>query len=346
MRRRNRPAQDSSNKTPDRRQMGQRRQRQNLRHDSTRPPAKSSPTWPRPTRPTSTRPSRRPGGRLKAGPWQQMSAAERGRLLNRLADLIEEQQRGTGGPRNAQQRQTDQRFLERRLAADHRLLPLLRRLDRQNSRQDDPGQRAVFLLHAARAGRRRRADHPLELSAVDAGVEAGSGAGVRLHRRDEAGRADAALGASRGRADLGGRFSARRREPAAGLRTDRRPGHLAAPGNRQGGLHRLDRSRPPDHGGRRADQPQAGDARAGRQEPEHRLCRHRSRRGRAGLALRPVLQPGAVLLRREPAVRRAVDPRKVRRQDRWPSPRTARWATRSIRPPSKGRRSPTSSSRK
>ena len=47
-------------------------------------------------------------------------------------------------------------------------------------------------LHAARAGRRGRADHPLEFPAADGGVEAWPRAGHRLHRRAQAGRADAA----------------------------------------------------------------------------------------------------------------------------------------------------------
>ena len=39
------------------------------------------------------------------GPWPKMNASERGRLLNKLADLIEAEQGGTGRPRIARQRQ-------------------------------------------------------------------------------------------------------------------------------------------------------------------------------------------------------------------------------------------------
>ena len=63
-----------------------------------------------------------------------------------------------------------------------------------------------------------------------------------------------------------------------------------------------------------AEHAQARHARAGRQEPQHRLRRRRSRRGRRRLALRPVLQPGPMLLRRQPAVRRGEGPRQVRRE--------------------------------
>ena len=41
-------------------------------------------------------------------------------------------------------------------------------------------------VHAARARRRLRTDHSVELSASDAGVEAGPRSRVRVHRRDEA----------------------------------------------------------------------------------------------------------------------------------------------------------------
>ncbi len=62
-------------------------------------------------------------------------------------------------------------------------------------------------------------------------------------------------------------------------------------------------------------QPEARQPGAGRQEPEHRLRRRRPRRRRRGRVLRPVLQPGPVLLRRQPAVRRGEGPRRVRRED-------------------------------
>ena len=48
------------------------------------------------------------------------------------------------------------------------------------------------LLHAQGAGRRVRADHPLELPAADGGLEDRPGAGGGLHDRPQARRADAA----------------------------------------------------------------------------------------------------------------------------------------------------------
>ena len=68
-----------------------------------------------------------------------------------------------------------------------------------------PGELAR--LYAARAGRRRRPDHPVELPADDGGLEARAGARRGLHDRAQAGRADAALGAALRRADPGSRHS-------------------------------------------------------------------------------------------------------------------------------------------
>src|SRR5690606_27207113 len=95
-------------------------------------------------------------------------------------------------------------------AAGDRLLPLLRGLGGQDRRKDDPDQRSVFLLHAARAGGGGRADYSVEFSAADAGVEVGSGAGGGLHQRDDAGGAAAAVGAANGGAGAGGRRARRR----------------------------------------------------------------------------------------------------------------------------------------
>ena len=118
-----------------------------------------------------------------AGPWRKMDARDRGRLMYKLADLIEEEHRRAGRARNARQRQADPRQPRRRPAAGDRLPPLLRRLGRQDPRPDDPGPRQLLLLHAARAGRRRRPDHPLELPDADGRLEVGPGPGRRLHDR-------------------------------------------------------------------------------------------------------------------------------------------------------------------
>jgi len=72
-----------------------------------------------------------------SGPWSRMSGSERGRLIYKLADLVEKHQEELGA---------------------------LEPLDgRQEPRQDHPGRRPLLLLHQARARRRLRSDHPVEL---------------------------------------------------------------------------------------------------------------------------------------------------------------------------------------
>ena len=78
-----------------------------------------------------------------SGPWRKMDARDRGRLMNKLADLIEAAHRRAGRARNARQRQADQREPDRRPAAGDRLPPLLRGLGRQDPRSDDPDSRAI-----------------------------------------------------------------------------------------------------------------------------------------------------------------------------------------------------------
>ena len=88
------------------------------------------------------------------------------------------------GARVAQRRQADQGVARRRSPARRGALLLLRRLGRQaRVRVPEP---------APAAGRRRRADHPVELPAADARVEDRAGAGGGEHGRAQAGRDDAA----------------------------------------------------------------------------------------------------------------------------------------------------------
>ncbi len=210
---------------------------------------------------------------------------ERGRSAEPAGRPDRKERRRAGATGIARQRQARVRLPR---AADLPLTiacyPLLRGLGRQGAGQDHPHRRRLFLLHAARAGRRGRADHSVEFPAADAGVEAGAGAGHRQHRRDEARRADAADRAARRRTDRRSRVPRRRGEHSAGLRSDRRRGHRPSHGRRQGGVHRFDRSGPPDHGSRRENQSEARHAGTRRQEPQHRLRRrghgsgHRRRR--------------------------------------------------------------------
>ena len=211
-----------------------------------------------------------------------------------------------GRPRNARQWQAPARRPGRRPAPHRQVLPLLRRLGRQDSRQDHPRRGPLLLLHAARAGRRRRPDHPVELPAPHAGLEVGPGPGHRLHGGAQARGADPADGAARRGPGPGGRLPGRRHQRRPRLRPHRRCRPLRPHGRRQGRLHRRVPHRPDHHGGGRQEQPEAGHPGAGRQVAQRRLCRRRPGCRRRGRLLRPVLQPGPVLLRRQPAVCRGT----------------------------------------
>ena len=76
-----------------------------------------------------------------------------------------EERRRAGRPGIAQLRQDHHRF-RRRHGGRLQHAPLLRRLGRQDRRQDRARARLVPVVHAAAAGRRRRPDHPLELPAA------------------------------------------------------------------------------------------------------------------------------------------------------------------------------------
>ena len=142
-----------------------------------------------------------------SGPWRKMDARDRGRLMNKLADLIEknidelaELETLDNGKPISESRNGD--------------LPLVIDCLRYYAGWADkihgqtiPIRGQLLLLHQARAGGRRRADHPLELPDADGRLEVGPRAGRRLHGRDEARRADPADRPPDGRAGHGGRAS-------------------------------------------------------------------------------------------------------------------------------------------
>ena len=118
---------------------------------------------------------------FERGPWRKMAAAERGKLMNKLADLIEKH-----ADELARLESLDNGKPYRvALAADLPLAIACFRYyagwaDKVQGR-DHPNQRELFLLHTIRAGRRGGADYSVELSTADAGVEAGAGAGMRQY---------------------------------------------------------------------------------------------------------------------------------------------------------------------
>ena len=140
---------------------------------------------------------------FESGPWPAMTASERGRLLWKLADLLEAnadefaalESLDNGKPMAVA------RAADVPLAVDNLryFAGWATKIEGTTIPISVPGARGV---DAARTGRCRRADHPLELPAADGGLEARSRARDRLHRRAEAGRADAAHRAAPRRTDL------------------------------------------------------------------------------------------------------------------------------------------------
>ena len=198
---------------------------------------RSSRACPTPARPTSTAPSqaararvrRRPvEGRDRAGPRPRAVQARRDRPRPR---------RRAGRARDAQHRQADRRSRVRhRRRRD--LLRVLRRPGDEDSRRRHPGARQRDEPRAARADRRRRADHPVELSAADGGVEARAGDLRRLHDGAEAGRADAA---DRARA----RVELRRRRACRPASSTSSPASARPPARRSSRIPTSTRSRSP-----------------------------------------------------------------------------------------------------
>ncbi len=147
--------------------------------------------------------------------------------------------------------------------------PGQRRRDAQRAGRDDEHGRA-------RARRRHRRHHAVELPDADGGLEGGPVAGRRQRDDPQAGDGEPAdqpragedlRGGRPPRGRLPGRHRLRRRD----RRLPRRPR-----GRRHGRLHRLGRGRQAHHAqGRR--QREEGRPRAGRQEPQHRVRRRRLR---------------------------------------------------------------------
>ena len=126
------------------------------------------------------------------GPWSKMDARDRGSLMYKLADLIEEEADELAALETLDNGKpiSDSRAADIPLVID--CLRYYAGWADKIRRSHDSGPRRLFLLHAARAGRRRRPDHSVEFPRADGRVEVGARAGGRLHDRDEAGRADAA----------------------------------------------------------------------------------------------------------------------------------------------------------
>ena len=269
-----------------------------------------------------------------------MDARDRGRLMNKLADLIEQNidelaalETLDNGKPISESRNAD--------------LPLSIDCFRYYAGWADkihgqtiPIRGQLLLLHPARAGRRRRADHPLELPAADGGLEVGPGPGRRLHGRAEAGRADAA--------DLPCAWASWPRRPASPTASSTSsPATARPPAPPSSSTRASTRSPSPARTEtgqiimrNAADTLKRVTLRARRQEPEHRLRRRRPRRRRRRRACSACYFnqgqcccAGSRLFVEEKVHDEFVE--KLADEDQG----AARSATRSTRPPSRARRS-------
>jgi phenylacetaldehyde dehydrogenase len=133
---------------------------------------------------------------FETGPWSRISPAERSRLVWNLGDLLEkhadefaEIEALDNGKPVTNARRDD---VGGSIAMFRYMAGWATRLTGETIPVSSPGNWHAYT--AASAGRRRRADHPLELPAHDGGLEACPGARRGLHDCAQARRADAAVG--------------------------------------------------------------------------------------------------------------------------------------------------------
>ena len=164
--------------------------------------------------------------------WSKMPGRERGKYLYRIARIIQEKSRELavletmdGGKTIKESRDMD--------------LPLVAAHFFYYAGWADKLKYAFPGTNAA-AARRRGADHSVEFSAADGGVENRAGARVRQHRRAQAGRDHEPHGAAAG-ADFSGSGIARRRGEHRHRRGRNRRGARQSSGHRQDCVHRLRR---------------------------------------------------------------------------------------------------------
>jgi len=128
-----------------------------------------------------------------SGPWSRLTASERGKLVWKLADLLEEHLEEFATLETLDNGKPLTVGARRRCSARRRNVPLHGGMGDQARRHNHSALRALHprrqlsRLHAPRTGRRCGPDYPVELPAADGGVETGAGAGLGMHGGAEAG---------------------------------------------------------------------------------------------------------------------------------------------------------------
>jgi len=182
---------------------------------------------------------------FESGPWSTMDARDRGQLMHRLADLIEE----NFDELSALETLDNGKPIADARAAD---LPLVIDCLRYYAGWADKIQgdtipiRGNYLCYTRReplgvCGQIIPWNFPMLMTAWKWGPALAAGCasfGCRLHNRHEAGRTDSINLSSHGRTGNGSRFPARSHQYRAGLRTDCRCGPRQTSGRRQDRLYR------------------------------------------------------------------------------------------------------------
>ena len=122
----------------------------------------------------------------RGGPWRKMSASERGRLIWRLADLLE---KNIDEFAELETLDNGKPIFESRYVDMPMVIDVLRYYAGWATKihgETVNTLRDRLHLHAARTGGRRRHDRAVEFPAAAGLVEAGPGAGLRQHHRLEA----------------------------------------------------------------------------------------------------------------------------------------------------------------
>ena len=163
---------------------------------------------------------------FETGPWSKISPSERGRMMWRLADLIEKhteefaqlESLDNGKPLKIA------RVADLPLAVDHfrYYAGWATKIEGNTIPHVPRAAGKISRLHRPRAGRRRRPDHSVEFPAADGGMETRPRARHRLLRRPQARRTNTAHRAASRRTDSGSWLPRWRREYRPRLRRNRR----------------------------------------------------------------------------------------------------------------------------
>ena len=183
-----------------------------------------------------------------SGPWSRLTASERGKLVWKLADLLEEhlEEFATLETLDNGKPLTVARAADVPLAVDmfRYMAGWATKLEGTTIPLSVPYTPGVnYHAYTLREPVGRRGpDYPVEFPAADGGVEAGAGAGLGMHGGAETGRADAALRAASGRADYGSRIPGWRGQHRSGIWRDGGRSSGGARSGRQNCVHRIDGS--------------------------------------------------------------------------------------------------------